>query len=217
MNRYRACLLPVLLILFSEIAALNCCRAQVPRPATRPSRTPVIPAAGIKSARGFRVALLYTVPRATQGSWVNMTVDPKGRLIVSDQFGSLYRVTLPAQGESLTDRQVKRIDVPLGEAHGLLWAFDSLYVVVNRGRHYASGLYRVRDTNGDDQLDSVELLRRLTEAESMARTAWSWPPTAARSTSWPATPREFPLSPARWFRASGARTIFSRGCMTPRS
>ena len=38
---------------------------------------------------------------------------------------------------------VEPIDAPIGEAHGLLWAFDSLYVVVNRGRRYDSGLYRV--------------------------------------------------------------------------
>ena len=43
----------------------------------------------------------------------------------------------------------------------MLWAFDSLYVVVNRGHRYDSGLYRVRDTNGDDRLDHVELLRKL--------------------------------------------------------
>ena len=51
--------------------------------------------------------------------------------------------------------------MPIGEAHGLLWAFDSLYVVVNRGRKYDSGLYRVTDTNNDDRLDKVELLRKL--------------------------------------------------------
>ena len=43
----------------------------------------------------------------------------------------------------------------------MLWAFDSLYVVVNRGRRYESGLYRVTDTNNDDRLDKVELLRKL--------------------------------------------------------
>ena len=118
-----------------------------------------LPAAGIKAPAGFKVDLLYTVPKATQGSWVNMAVDPKGRLIVSDQVGSLYRVMLPAIGGKTEDIRVETIDVPIGEAHGLLWAFDSLYVVVNRGRKYASGLYRVRDTNGDDTLDKVELLK----------------------------------------------------------
>jgi putative heme-binding domain-containing protein len=121
----------------------------------------VSPAATINAPKGFRVQLLYSVPRSTQGSWVNMTVDPKGRLIVSDQYGSLYRVTPPPQGGAAEGIRVQKIDVPIGEAHGLLWAFDSLYVVVNEGRRYRSGLYRVRDTNGDDQLDKVELLRAL--------------------------------------------------------
>ena len=105
--------------------------------------------------------MIYSVPQATQGSWVNMTVDPKGRLIVSDQYGKLYRVSLPRVGISGGEIGVEPIDAPIGEAHGLLWAFDSLYVVVNRGRTYQSGLYRVTDTNNDDRLDKVEQLRRL--------------------------------------------------------
>jgi putative heme-binding domain-containing protein len=120
-----------------------------------------MPAARIKPLAGFRVDLLYTVPRETQGSWVNMTTDPKGRLIVSDQYGKLYRVALPALDAAPESIKVEAIPVDIGEAHGLLWAFDSLYVVVNRGKKYDSGLYRVRDTNGDDQLDTVELLRKI--------------------------------------------------------
>ncbi len=119
------------------------------------------PAAQIKAPKGFQVDLLYSVPQEQQGSWVNMTVDPQGRLIVSDQYGSLYRVTVPpvdARGEA---PQIEMIDVPLGEAHGLLWAFDSLYVMVNRGKLFESGLYRVTDTDNDDQLDMVELLRKI--------------------------------------------------------
>ncbi len=119
------------------------------------------PAARIKAPNGFQVDLIYSVPQATQGSWVNMTVDPKGRLIASDQYGKLYRITLPPLGIKEGGIGVEPIDVPLGEAHGLLWAFDSLYVVVNRGRRYNSGLYRVTDTNSDDRLDKVELLRKL--------------------------------------------------------
>jgi len=119
------------------------------------------PAARIKAPKGFQVELVYSVPRETQGSWVNMTVDPKGRLIVSDQYGKLYRVSLPPVSSMGALIGVEPIDAPIGEAHGLLWAFDSLYVVVNRGRKYDSGLYRVRDTDGDDRLDKVELLRKL--------------------------------------------------------
>jgi putative heme-binding domain-containing protein len=115
----------------------------------------------LKVKKGFKVDLIYTVPKETQGSWVNLTFDPKGRLIVSDQYGKLYNVTLPPIGGKPSEIQVEPIDVAIGEAQGLCWAFDSLYVVVNRGRNYESGLYRVRDTDGDGRLDKVEQLRKL--------------------------------------------------------
>ncbi|HAM73904.1 MAG TPA: heme-binding protein [Verrucomicrobiales bacterium] len=118
-------------------------------------------AGNLRVAKDFQVEQLYTVPKETQGSWVNMCVDPKGRLIVSDQYGALYRVTPPAPGHAASETRVEQIPVNLGEAQGLLWAFDSLYVVVNRGGKFESGLYRVRDTNGDDQLDEVRQLRKI--------------------------------------------------------
>ncbi len=111
---------------------------------------------------GFQVELLYTVPKETLGSWVNITSDPKGRLIVSDQGDlGLCRVT-PAPIGSQQETQVERLDIKIdgkqiSGAHGLLFAFDSLYVVCNGGP--GSGLYRCRDTNGDDQFDKVEKLK----------------------------------------------------------
>ncbi len=59
----------------------------------------------------------------------------KGRLIVCDQYGGLYRLTLPSLGKTEAPR-IEKIDVPIGEAQGLLWAFDSLYVNVNKGGKY---------------------------------------------------------------------------------
>jgi putative heme-binding domain-containing protein len=115
----------------------------------------------IRIAKDFKVELLYNVPKDREGSWVSLCVDPKGRLITSDQYGGLYRITVPPIGGNAADTKVEKINVELGEAQGLLWAFDSLYVVVNKGAKFASGVYRVRDTNGDDQLDSVETLRTL--------------------------------------------------------
>ncbi len=130
--------------------------ARRPTVASPPPKTVSPPAARIKAPKGFLVDLIYSVPQETQGSWVNMTVDPKGRLIVSDQHGKLYRVSLPSVDRKGAKIGVDAIDAPIGEAHGLLWAFDSLYVVVNRGKRYVSGLYRVTDTNNDDRLDKVE-------------------------------------------------------------
>lgn len=126
-------------------------------PLKEPTATPIDM---LKVAKGFDVELLFSVPKDESGSWVNMCHDPKGRLIVSDQYGSLYRVTPPGilGGFGVG---IEKINVDIGEAQGLLWAFDSLYVSVNRGKKYASGLYRVRDTDGDDKLDSVETLREL--------------------------------------------------------
>ncbi len=117
-----------------------------------PEATPVD---SISVQEGFQVELLYSVPGAEQGSWVAMTVNNQGRLIVSDQYGKLYRVVPPPIG-SQDPVQVETINVDLGMAQGLLYAFNSLYVSVN-GK--GSGFYRVKDTDGDDQFDEVKLLR----------------------------------------------------------
>jgi putative heme-binding domain-containing protein len=120
------------------------------------------PAEQLKLLPGFKAELLYTVPQETQGSWVAMTVDPQGRLYVSDQYGKLYRVTPPGIAGA-KEIKVEPIKVDVGGAHGLLWAFDSLYVMVNEGDEQ-HGLYRVRDTNGDGELDKVELLKAIDAA-----------------------------------------------------
>ncbi|MGI8980493.1 MAG: c-type cytochrome [Pirellulaceae bacterium] len=112
----------------------------------------------IKPIAGFKVELLYSVPKDEQGSWVSMTPDPKGRLIVSDQYGSLYRVT---PGKDRESTKVEKLEVEIGEAHGMLHVGAALYVVNNEGQKYKRGLYRVTDTNGDDQYDKVELLKAI--------------------------------------------------------
>lgn len=116
----------------------------------------------IQVAEGFEVELLYSVPGNTQGSWINLALDGKNRLIASDQYGGLYRFPAPNPGEELDPAEVKRIPVEIKGANGLLWAFDSLYVGVNDYENAGnSGLYRITDTDGDDQLDHVELLRHI--------------------------------------------------------
>lgn len=109
---------------------------------------------------GFAVDLLYTVPAEEQGSWVSLTVDPRGRLVACDQYGSLYRITLADKAAP----KVERLEVEIGMAQGLLFAFDSLYVNVNdqTGKNARpGGIYRLRDTDGNDTFDSVEHLLEL--------------------------------------------------------
>jgi putative heme-binding domain-containing protein len=104
----------------------------------------------------FRVDTVYEVP-SEQGSWVALTSDPRGRLITSDQFGRLYRVSLPQGNGPL---YVRPLSVEVGSAQGLLCAFDSLYVVVNRSPDLGgAGLFRLRDTDGDDNYDRVDELQ----------------------------------------------------------
>jgi putative heme-binding domain-containing protein len=129
-----------------------------PKPPGKPQSA--TPSPSLKVAPGFAVELLYSVPKDQEGSWVNLCTDPKGRLITSDQYGSLYRVTPHPVGTAGTTK-VEKIPVNIGMAQGLLCAFDALYVVVNAGGD-KSGLFRVTDTDNDDQYDKVELLRKFT-------------------------------------------------------
>lgn len=117
----------------------------------------------IRLPEGFRAELLYSVPKADQGSWVAMTLDDQERLIVSDQYGSLYRFPVPASGETLSPGDIEKIDLDIGGAQGLLYAFDALYCVLNTPEHGGRGLYRLRDSDGDDRFDEKKLLRKFEE------------------------------------------------------
>ena len=120
------------------------------------------PVERIKVAKGFKAELLYSVPGDTQGSWVNLCTDNKGRLLVSDQFGGLYRITPPAPGETLSAADVQPVPADIRAVNGMVWAFDALYVGVNDyEKKIPSGLYRITDSDGDDNLDKVELLRAM--------------------------------------------------------
>jgi putative heme-binding domain-containing protein len=125
----------------------------------KPAAPPVITPDSIQVLPGFRAELIYAVPKSQQGSWVSMTVDPQGRLVACDQGGGLYRLTLAAPGSS-APATIEKLKNAVGGAHGLLHAFGSLYVMVNEqgGRQ---GLWRLRDTDGDDQYDEEKMLRRI--------------------------------------------------------
>jgi len=106
-------------------------------------------------AKGFAVERVFSVDKSKYGSWVSMTVDHKGRLIACDERGKLHRVTLRADGGG----DIETLKVDVGGAQGLLYAFDSLYVMGKGGGK--SGLFRLQDTGGDDQYDKVEHFRQL--------------------------------------------------------
>ncbi|MEO6786510.1 MAG: c-type cytochrome [Chthoniobacteraceae bacterium] len=143
-----------------------------PKPKQKPKRPAAVgPAIGenkatpisrIKVAKDFKVELLYSVPGDTQGSWVNLCADDKGRIYTSDQYGGLYRFTQPAPGQPLDPKDVQKLPVNIRAANGMLFAFGALYIGVNDYENVIpSGLYRITDSKGDGELDKVELLRAM--------------------------------------------------------
>ncbi|WP_157637871.1 c-type cytochrome [Flexithrix dorotheae] len=130
----------------------------------------------LKLQAGFQAEHLISPSENEMGSWVSMTFDDKGRLITSDQYGTLYRMEIPEIGakdlkptiEKLkiqTETPVADSVIQMGYAQGLLWAFNSLYVMVNHkgdeNFEKGSGLYRLEDTDGNDQFDKITLLKAM--------------------------------------------------------
>jgi len=110
-------------------------------------------AEGVTTLPGFQAEVLYEVPRDEQGSWVSLCTHPDGTLLASAQYGSIYRITPPPVGDFETEPVVEKLPVEIGSAQGLCWAFDSLYAMVS-----GVGLHRVTDTDGDGELDTVDLI-----------------------------------------------------------
>ena len=54
----------------------------------------------LKLPSGFQADHLYSPSENGMGSWVSMTFDDKGRMIASDQYGTLYRIKVPPIGDT---------------------------------------------------------------------------------------------------------------------
>lgn len=109
-------------------------------------------AALIAALPGYQVELLRAAGEG-EGSWVSLTFDPAGRILIAREDRGIYRWNLPA-GPGDT-RPLELVNDTLRECRGLLWAFDSLYANANNDK----GLYRLQDHDGDDRFDEVKLLR----------------------------------------------------------
>jgi glucose/arabinose dehydrogenase len=123
------------------------------------------PAGEFRTLPGFEVELVYNVSANDQGSWVSMCLDDKGRILASDQYGKLYRVDVDGE-----QARVEELKVNIGMAQGMLYAFDSLYININARKKQLEGtdaegpgVYRLRDTTGDDQFDKIEYIVPMTD------------------------------------------------------
>ena len=111
-------------------------------------RTALLRAEGRSKARGSACA---STPRAGSSS--------------PTSTAALYRITPPALGGKAGRRRRSRSSpIALGEAQGLLWAFDSLYVVVNGAGKFKSGLYRVPLQGRRRHFEKVEIAPRSSTA-----------------------------------------------------
>jgi putative heme-binding domain-containing protein len=137
-------------MMFSSFASIDANaqpkKAKEKRPATEPAALQTLP--------DFKVELLHSADPATEGSWINMCKDNKGRFIVSGQNRQpILRFTVK-DGKV---EKVEKIDLPISEAMGLLYANDSLYI--NGAGPDGFGLYRCRPSKDGDKFENVQLLK----------------------------------------------------------
>ena len=113
---------------------------------------------------GFTLDEVFDVGEAGFGSWVSLTEGPDNQFFACDQYGKIFTFKMPPIGEKLTKENIDSIDLNIGYAHGLLYAFNSLYVVVvkrpdeEKPDDPTSGVYRLRDSNSDEKFDNQEKL-----------------------------------------------------------
>ena len=135
----------------------------------------------ISTLPGFKVEVVR-VAEPNEGSWISLAFDSKGRAIIGREDKGLLRLTLAKQddtnkkeekpkapltltlspedggeGTGVVVKSVETIEDSLLECRGLLFAHGALYATANNSK----GIYRLRDTNGDDSFDEVTLLRKL--------------------------------------------------------
>lgn len=118
---------------------------------------------------GYELDILYAPKKQGMGSWVALAEGKAGIFYASDQFGDLYQFPCPKVGETLDSTDIQAIPLDIGQAQGLLWVEDRLYVSVNapwkdrdgKDLKAGSGVYQLQDSNQDGTLDQVDLILRL--------------------------------------------------------
>lgn len=114
----------------------------------------------IQIRAGFAVERVCT-PKS-QGSWVAMCFDDRGRIYASAEgTPGLFRVTPPPL-ESKEECKVELVSDKWGHCQGMSFINGSLYVVQHgsfpQKETLPSTILRLKDTDGDDKLDSAETL-----------------------------------------------------------
>lgn len=115
----------------------------------------VTPTEVLETLPGFKIEHVLKSERNKSGSWICLTKDPKGRLLLGGQRGqAITRVTL--DGGKVVKEETLRI--PVTETMGMLFVDNVLYLN-GAGSDGKYCLYRCKDTKGDDSYDDIECLR----------------------------------------------------------
>lgn len=133
---------------------------------------PADPNEVVQALPGFRVEIVAKADRPTQGSWISLTEDDQGRLILgANEQQPFTRLTLDKAGKVV---RTETIFTPVSEAMGITWHDKSLYVQGGRleapftqtmdnpgfGRQSGqAGLHRLRDFKGDGSFTTIDTLR----------------------------------------------------------
>ena len=108
----------------------------------------------ISALPGYEVDIVRTAAPG-EGSWITLAFDPEGRIVVAREDKGLLRFTLDREGKATAKPET--INADLLECRSLLFAHASLYVSANN----SLGIYRLKDTDGDDTYDDAKLLKKL--------------------------------------------------------
>lgn len=108
----------------------------------------------LETLPGFKVEHVLEADGAKNGSWICMANDPTGRLLLGGQANQpITRVTL--QDGKCVKEEI--LQIPVSETMGMLFVGNVLYL--NGSGSNGFGLYRCKDTKGNDSYDDVEFLR----------------------------------------------------------
>jgi len=139
------CRLLVLLVLGIGAASVATTLAAQERRATPPE--------SIRTRDGFRVELLRSA-QADESSWISMTFDPQGRIILGLDDRGLARLAIDSDGPGTTFARIPETE-SLRHIRGVLYAHSALYISATDSQ----GLYRMRDLG--DTFSAPELLQEL--------------------------------------------------------
>ncbi len=127
-----------------------------PADGSQPSQSDpsVAPVEVLETLPGFQIEHVLKA-NAKNASWICLTKDPQGRLLLGGQRDqAITRVTL--DGGKVVKEEV--LPIPVTETMGMLFVENALYLN-GAGSDGKYCLFRCKDTKGDDSYDDVECLR----------------------------------------------------------